>query len=120
MIDHPVLDKLHVRLTQLTELCVLANDPLTITGGGSKSANKPESKSPGYQQCTKAVRDAERILARAVKDLEAAWNAANIRERHDTGGDWSAAEKDAGRRIRVERGKLIAARKGAVVHIDTE
>ena len=120
VIDHPSLDRLIVRVTQLTEICVLANDPLTFSGGGSKSANKPESKSPGMQQCRATVTACERILTRTVRDLEAAYNAANPRERHEGASDYSDAEKDAARRVRAERSHLIAVRKDGKVAIDTE
>ena len=101
--DDPAIAKLHARLTQLVELCVRDNHPLTATGAGGKSPNKPESKPPGYQQCPAAVRAAERILTRAVKDLQAAYDAAKVRERRWVESEWTAAERDAARRVRQER-----------------
>jgi hypothetical protein len=116
----PRLDKPLVRIIQLCELIALQNDPNTTTGAASKSSNKPESRSPGSQQAPYSVIQAEREMTRLCKRLESLYEGAKVREQHGGTSDYTAAERDAGRRVRKERSHLIAVRKGASVNIDIQ
>jgi hypothetical protein len=92
-----------------------ANDPRTTTGEAVASANKPESKDPGRQQCPGAVRRAIAILERAERDLAACYDAAKIREHHEEpaqvmgGVNVAATEEEHGAMMRgAYRGPLVA------------
>lgn len=80
MQSDPRLDKPLAAITALCELVAVYNHPLTSNDGVS-GGGKPTSRPPGQQNCPWAVRQAERVLLQAKRELCAIVDAAQPRER---------------------------------------
>ena len=132
----PAIDRLHARITEKLVSLVDMNDPRTANGGDESQHTKPESREPGRQQCAGAIRKAERILDKAARDIEAAYDSAKVRDSASIAPDsiggvetdlvdgapsvYSAAEVGTVRGFKAERRRLIAERKNGVAHISVE
>lgn len=78
MLTDPRITKPIARLTAICELAETFNDPLTRAGHTVRS--KPTSRPPGETQCDATVRDLERLLCAAVRDAERVLARANPRQ----------------------------------------
>ncbi|MEI7814495.1 MAG: hypothetical protein WCJ13_06875 [Coriobacteriia bacterium] len=118
-----------LEITRWCEEITLLNDPHTITGTSSKSANKPGSRAPGSTQCRSAVVRAEKKMRQCAADLRAIWDGAQPRERHESPAEviggvqvgWTDEDKAAvAKRIKAERRQLIAARRNSGRGLETK